>query len=516
MSVGKWFAKLTPPNPRVQREREPAAELLRRGAEYQNGGNSGEAEECYRQALALQPENAQAVHRLARILAAKGNARQERGEFEPAIEDYEESLALEQGQAQVLNNLGNLYKDSGRLEDAIAAYRSAIDADGSLAEAHLNLGTALFQAGESAQAIAHCRSALALRPSFAEASVSLGYLLEREGDAPGAAASYRDAIAARPDFAEAHFNYALQLLLAGDFEKGWGEYEWRLRLPELAPLWPHAGRPRWDGSPLEGKAILLYAEQGFGDAIQFVRFAPLVAERGGRVILSCASSLMALFENVPGVAATADRSKPAPAFDLCCSLLSLPGIFGTTIATLPARTPYLHANPETMRRWNARLAPDAASLKVGLVWATRSSNKSAQSRSLDRATLAPLAAAGDVLFCSLQVGPGAGPAAHAPAGMRIVDFGRELADFSDTAALIANLDLVISIDTAVAHLAGAMAKPVWVLTDWPPEWRWLLGRDDSPWYPTMRLFRRGRAEPWQSVISRAADALRALDRRRSP
>ena len=516
MNVGKWFAKLGSRNAEVPAGREPGAELVRRGDELQNAGKRGEAEECYRQALSLQPEDAEARRRLAYVLAAAGSARQERGEIEAAIADYEESLALEQVQAQVLNNLGNLYKNSGRLGDAIAAYRSAVDADDSLAEAHFNLGTGLFESGARAQAIAHYRTALALRPTFAEASVSLGLLLEREGDAPGAAACYRDAIAARPDFAEAHFNHALQLLLAGDFEKGWEEYEWRLRLPELVPLWPFAGRPRWDGSPLEGKTILLYAEQGLGDAIQFVRFAPLVAERGGRVILSCAASLMALFESVPGVAALADWSKPAPAFDLCCSLLSLAGIFRTTLATLPAQTPYLHADPERLRRWSARFAPDAARLKVGLVWATQSANKSAQSRSLDLEMLAPLASAGDVLFCSLQKGPGADHIAHAPAGMRIVDFGRELADFSDTAALIANLDLVISIDTAAAHLAGAMATPVWVLTDWPPEWRWLLGRDDSPWYPTMRLFRRAREETWQGVISRLAEALRTLEKRRSP
>ncbi len=516
MNFGKWFAGLGSRNAEVSAGREPADELVRRGDELQNAGKRGEAEECYRQALSLQPENAEARHRLARMLASAGSARQERGEIEAAIADYEESLALEQGQAQVLNNLGNLYKNSGRLEDAIAAYRSAVDADGALAEAHFNLGTALFESGEHAQAIAHCRTALALRPSFAEASVSLGFLLEREGDAPGAAGCYRDAIAARPDFAEAHFNHALQLLLAGDFEEGWEEYEWRLRLPELVSLWPYADRPRWDGSPLEGKTILLYAEQGLGDAIQFVRFAPLVAERGGRVILSCAASLMALFESVPGVAALADWSEPAPAFDLCCSLLSLPGIFRTTLATLPAQIPYLHADPEKLRRWSARLAPDAARLKVGLVWATQSSNKSARSRSLDLEMLAPIVAAGDVLFCSLQKGPGADHIAHAPAGMRIVDFGRELADFSDTAALVANLDLVISIDTAAAHLAGAMATPVWVLTDWPPEWRWLLGRDDSPWYPTMRLFRRAREEAWHGVISRLAEALRTLEERRSP
>ena len=513
MNVGKWFARLASRSPEAPAEREPADELLRRGDECQNAGNGGEAEECYRQALSLQPENADARRRLARMLAAAGSARQERGEIEAAIADYEESLALEQEQAQVLNNLGNLYKNCGRLEDAIAAYRSAIDADGSLAEAHFNLGTAFFESGERAQAIAQCRTALALRPAFAEASVRLGLLLEQEGDAPGATACYRDAIAARPDFAEAHFNYALRLLLAGNFEKGWEEYEWRLRLPELEPLWPFAGRPRWDGSPLEGKTILLYAEQGLGDAIQFARFAPLVAERGGRVILNCAASLMALFENLPGVAALADRSKPAPAFDVCCSLLSLPRIFRTTLATLPAQSPYLHADPEKLRRWNARLAADSARLKVGVVWATQSSNKSAQSRSLDLEMLAPLAAAGDVLFCSLQKGPAADRIAHAPAGMRIVDCGRELADFSDSAALIGSLDLVISIDTAAAHLAGAMAKPIWLMTDWPPEWRWLLGRDDSPWYPTMRLFRRARAQSWQDVIARLAEALRTLDRR---
>jgi len=507
----KWFSRFVSSGGRAEPEEAKIAELRRRAAECARGGAPGEAEECLRQILSLQPEHPGARRELAQLLAQQAYARQERGDFDTAIEGYEESLALDHGQARVHNNLGNIHKQLGRLEDAVAAYREAVGADSSLAEAHLNLGTALYQlTGETAQAIAHCRAALKVRPSFPEASLNLGFLLEQEGDAPGATQCYRDAIAASPEFAEAHFNHALQLLLRGDFRDGWQEYEWRTRRPDQEQAQPHAGRERWDGAPLEGKVILLYAEQGFGDVIQFVRYATLVAERGGKVIVSGQPKLKALLKGVPGVSAVFGSAEELPAFDVCCPLLSLPRILGTTLETIPARVPYMHPDPERARHWKARLAADGASMRVGLYWATETRSRFATLKSFTLDKLAPLAGVDGVVYYSLQRGTAAGQAAHPPRGMVLTDLSAELADFSDDAALLANLDLVISIDTATAHLAGALGIPVWVLTHFPPEWRWLLGRDDSPWYPTMRLFRQARGQPWDEVISGAGQALRGL------
>lgn len=451
------------------------------------------------------PENGAALRELGGLLAARGQSLQGQGELGAAAECYEEAVALDPSQAPAHNNLGNVYLALGRLNDAATSFRSAIAVDASLAEAHVNLGIVLHRSGELGEAAECYRAALAAKPTLAEASLNLGHLLEERGDLAAATDSYRAAVAARPDLAEAHFNLALRLLQAGDFRRGWEEYEWRFRLPELAPFWPHANRPRWDGADLRGKTILLYAEQGFGDALQFVRYVPLVAARGGKVVLSCSPKLMALFATVAGVTAVHNAETPAPEFDLCCSLLSLPSIFGTTLDTIPAATPYLHPPGDAAERWRARFAAEGSGLKVGLFWATESKNRMTPLRSLELGQLEPLARSTGVRFYSLQRGAAAAQAR--PKGMTLVDLSPELADFADDAGLLANLDLIITINTATAHLAGALGRPVWTLVHYPPDWRWLEGRADSPWYPTMRLFPRGRAEPWGTVLERVGDAL---------
>ncbi len=499
-----WFSKS---DPGTRQDDANVDALLRRGVECQDRGELNEAEECYRQILAQQPEHSASRRQLANLLAFRACALQERGELHDAIEGYEESLALDFAQAQVHNNLGNAYKSVGRTQEAIAAYREAITVDAGQAEAHKNLGTALVEAGERAQAIVHYRLAVASRPSYAEASHSLGCLLEQEGDPTGALECYRAAVASKPDYAEAHFNFSLQLLLLGEFGTGWKEYEWRTRLPNLERTWPYADRKHWDGGPLEGKVILLHAEQGFGDAIQFMRYAPLVAERGGKVIVSCQPKLKALLQEVQGVSAVLIEGEPPPPFDVCSSLMSLPRVFETTLRTIPAPIPYIRPNPEKARYWKGRLAAHGAALKVGLFWATDAKSTLSPLKSLTLDMLAPLGGVPGAMYFSLQQGAAAGQASHPPGGMAMVDLGAELADFSDTAALISNLDLIVSIDTATAHLAGAMGLPVWTLTHFPPDWRWLLGRDDSPWYPTMRLFRKGGADTWAQVVARVSEAL---------
>lgn len=469
--------------------------------------SADDAEERYRRTLTEEPENAAALRGLAELLTGRGFGLQEQGNAGAAIECYEEAIALDPMQARAHNNLGNAYLALGREEDALASFRSAIEADGTLAEARLNLGIALHRAGALEEAVDCYRAAQRQNPALAEASLNLGHALEQLGDPSGAAEAYRAAIAARPDFAEAHFNHALMLLKAGDFARGWEEYEWRLKLPELAPFWPFPGRPRWDGSDLRGKTILLYAEQGFGDAIQFARYVPLVAARGGRVVLSCALKLLPLFASIEGVSAMHNHAEPPPDFDVCCPLPSLPRIFGTTFETIPAAVPYLRAQPDALERWRERLAAAPAGPRIGLFWATESKARTTALRRLDLEMLAPLAAARGAIFYSLQRGAAAAQARRPPAGMTLVDAAAELKDFADDAALIANLDLVISVDTATAHLAGALGKPVWTLAQFPPDWRFPEGRDDNPWYPTMRLFFQGKGEGWAGVAVRVARAL---------
>ncbi|HUN69442.1 MAG TPA: tetratricopeptide repeat protein, partial [Burkholderiales bacterium] len=301
MSSGNWIARLVSAVRGVRRAESRVEEPSRGASRHARMQDDEDAEEHFRELLVRQADDAEALRGLAQLLGARGYALQERGDLDAAIECYQEALALDQSQAQVHNNLGNAYKDRGRIDDAVAAYRNAIATDSTLAEAHLNLGIVLHQVEQFAQAAECYRTALRLKPALADASLNLGYLLEQEGDGRGAADCYRQAIAARPDFAEAHFNHSLQLLQAGDFDRGWEEYEWRLKMPDLARFWPYAERPRWDGSELDGRNILLYAEQGFGDAIQFARYAPLVAKRGGNVTVSCVPKLMALFGSLAGI-----------------------------------------------------------------------------------------------------------------------------------------------------------------------------------------------------------------------
>jgi len=463
-------------------------------------GDLAQAEYFSRLALQIEPASAEMHLHLGNIL-------QQAGRHDEALASCAEATRLQPGFARGHNNLGTALRQLGRGQESIEAFARAVALDPRLAEAQLNLGAALHQANEFDRAATHYRAALEVDPRAADACLNLGLLCEQKGDPAGAIRHYRQAVAIRPESVEAHFNLALQLLLTGDFAAGWEEYEWRWRRRDLEGYAPHRERPRWDGSHAVQQTVLLYCEQGFGDSLQFFRYAPLVAEMVGKVIVECPPSLQRLFANTPGIGAIVARGEKLPDFDLCCPLLSLPRLFKTTPRSIPATVPYLHPDPEKTRRWRERLAADPAVLKVGLFWASEAGSRIAHLKSLALDALAPIAAAPGVSYYSLQRGAAAGQSARPPHGMRIVDLGGELEDFSDTAALIANLDLVISIDTAVAHLAGAMAKPIWTLAHFPPDWRWLLEREDSPWYPTMRLFRQQRSDDWAPVIGRLAAAL---------
>jgi hypothetical protein len=261
---------------------------------------------------------------------------------------------------------------------------------------------------------------------------------------------------------------------------------------------------------LEGRTILLHAEQGFGDAIQFIRYLPLVARCGGKIIIECHPELQRLLQTAAADSPVVATGHTLPAFDLHCPFLSLPRLFGTNLTNIPKDVPYLHANAADVEVWRKRLADQSASLKVGLAWAGRPTHQNDRNRSLKLGTFAPLAQLAGVRFVSLQKGEAAAEAKSPPEGMELLDAGPELKDFADTAALVAALDLVIAVDTSVVHLAGALGKPVWVLLPFAPDWRWLLNRDDSPWYPTMRLIRQQRRMEWEPVVASIREELNAL------
>ncbi len=495
----KWLGKRLRGTQAETASREDAATLVLEGTARQQAERYDEAERYFYRALALEPGSAE-------IQLHLGNLFRTLGRHEAALHCCIEAARLAPDFAQAHNNLGNAYLDLGELDNAIAAYRRAIALDAGLPEAHFNLGGALVRSGDLRAAADCYRETVRLKPGLAVAHLNLGFLLEEGGDAGSAIAAYHGAIAADPQLVEAHVNLGMQLLLTGRFAQGWDEYEWRLRYPEYGS--GTAGALRWDGAALHGRTILLDCEQGFGDAIQFLRYAPMVAERGGRVLVRCAPDLCGLFAGAQGIAAVVPRDARPPPFDVHCPLPSLPRVFGTTLESVPAGVPYVHAPAGKTALWKERLAGSAGERKVGLVWASQSKHRTAATKSIPLEAMAPLAGVPGLRFYSLQKGEAAQQAARPPSGMRMVDLSGDLADFSDTAAVLANLDLVISVDTAVAHLAGAMARPAWTLLKFAPDWRWLLERSDCPWYPTMRLFRQRRVGDWSDAILETARALR--------
>jgi Tfp pilus assembly protein PilF len=467
--------------------------------QHHQAGRLGEAEQLYRQILARQPGHIQAMHNLGQIALQAGRN-------DAAVDLIRRATSLGPNYAEAHNNLGNALRAQGQLDEAIAAYRRAFALNPNLPEVHNNLGNALAEKGQLEEAITAYRQAISLRPEYAEAHYNLGSALKEQGQLDEAIAAYRQAIALKPNLPEAHNNLSLALLARGDFQQGWEEYEWRWKCKGFPPPRNFA-QPQWDGGPLEARTLLLHAEQGLGDAIQFIRYLPLVAQRGGRIIIECQAELQRLFQPTAGRFPVLVFGQPLPAFDLHCPLLSLPRVFGTDLTNIPKIVPYLHAADEDARRWQHRLADRSPLIKVGLVWAGNPRRKHDRNRSMKLANLAPLGRVPGVRLFSLQKGEAAAEAKTPPPGMELVDWTEELKDFADTAALIDNLDLIIAVDTAVPHLAGAMGKPVWTLLPFVPDWRWVPGREDNPWYPSMRSFRQPRIGDWDSVIARVVEAL---------
>jgi tetratricopeptide (TPR) repeat protein len=459
---------------------------------------------AYDRAVGLKPAYVEAHYQ-------RGVALETLQRHEEALAAHDRTIALKPEHALAHLNRGATLGKLERHDEALASFDAAIALDPAMWKAHYNRGLLLHRMGRQEDALASLERASALAPEFVDAHFNRGLLLYLMGRPEESVASFDLALALAPEHADAHMNRSLSLLLAARFEEGWPEYEWRWKhvsmQAEAEALERHA--PRWRGEPLAGRTLLLHAEQGHGDTLQFCRYASLIPP-GGRVVLEVQPGLVRLLSRLTGVFRVAALGTPVPAFDLQCPLLSLPAVFGTTLETIPAEVPYLAADPAAAAAWRARLAGLAGlkvgGLKVGLVWAglRRADMPDAAAidarRSLTLAALAPLADVAGVSFVSLQKGEPAAQAAAPPAGMRLHDFTAELDDFADTAALIEALDLVIAVDTSVAHLAAGMGKPVWLLNRYDTCWRWLLNRDDSPWYPTLRQFRQPKPGDWADVI----------------
>jgi tetratricopeptide (TPR) repeat protein len=469
-----------------------AAALHNLGLALQQQGQLAAAQRALEQALQLTPDDVDALFNLGNVLAA-------RGEMEQAVDHYLKVVTRAPHYVEAYNNLGVALGKLGRPDLAAECYRRVLALQPANAAAHNNYGQ-LLAGRDELEAAAECfNKALALDPRHVDAYVNLGNLLLEQGRPQAAHQTFERALALDPAHESAHWNDGLALLVAGDLANGFRQWRWRVAASKRFTA------REWRGEELEGATILVHAEQGFGDIIQFARYLPLVAGRGGRVLLEAPSELHRLLAGIEGVEQVLATGEPLPDFTWQAPLLSLPVAFGTELATVPAAVPYLRADRLAVEEWRRRLAHPG--LKVGLVWAGRPEHNRDRHRSLPLAQLSPLAAVEGPTFFALQKGAAVSEAERAPPGMTIEILAPLLGDFADTAAAIMALDLVISVDTSVAHLAGALGKPVWLLLPFAPDWRWLEARSDSPWYPTARLFRQREPRRWESMVAAVTEAL---------
>ncbi|MBE9177197.1 glycosyltransferase family protein [Oculatella sp. LEGE 06141] len=469
--------------------------------QHHQAGNLLQAEQLYRSILEQEPEQVRALHLLGVIAFQTHHP-------DDAIALYQQVIAIEPDYVWVYNDLGTALRQQGDIETAIAAYQEAIALQPDFVHAHYNLGNAFREQGDMAAAITAYQQAIALNPEFTEAYYNLGGVLHDQGNLEEAIACYHTILTFNPGYVNAHWNLAIASLLLGDLTTGLAEFEWRWQLPEQPPR--AFKEPLWDGSFWQGQRLLLHAEQGFGDTIQFSRYVPLVAQRaaqqGGQVIVECQPALMRLLAAMDGIDHLVPRDAPLPDFDVQAPLMSLPWLFGTTLDTIPADIPYLTApsSPLLQRSPQARF-------HVGLVWAGNPERQSDGDRSCPLRYVQPILDISGVAVYSLQKGEAAAELKHLGIESKLLDLSSQLHDFADTAAIITQLDLVITVDTAVAHLAGALGHPVWVLLSHLPDWRWLLERNDSPWYPGMRLFRQPSPGDWQGVFEQVKEALQSVE-----
>ena len=464
-------------------------------------GRPNDAIACYREAIRLRPAFAQAHNNL-------GIALRQMGKLDEAVAACREAVRIAPHMAEAHNNLGTALDEQGRTDESIASLEQALRLKPDFAKAYNNLGIAYWHKADYGLAAASCRKAIELAPELAEAHNNLGNVLRDQGDYAAALASYEASLKLLPDGVDAHWNRALVWLLEGDFARGWDEYEWRWKLKNFSTR--ATDRSLWDGSPLERRTILLDAEQGLGDTLQFIRYAPLVRQRGGQVVAVCQKPLMQILSSCQGIDRLVAQGEPVPEFDVYTPLLSLPKIFGTRLETVPAAIPYLDADRYLVEQWGRELAK-INGFKVGIAWKGSPKNRMDQQRSIPLAAFEPLARVPGVQLISLQKGAGNEQLKEIAGRFAVLDLAERLDEktgaFMDTAAVMKHLDLVVTCDSSLGHLAGALGARTWIALALSPDWRWLLDREDTPWYPTVRLFRKRVIGDWSDVFQRMAAAL---------
>jgi len=516
------------------------AETMRRAVELHQRGELAQAAALYLQIIEAEPDHADALHMLgvyalqsgdlqaaldligravallpqaATPLLNLGTVHKQLGQHDAALRSIAQALALEPRHATALNNYGSVLLAMQRHGDALPWFERALAIAADDADAWNNLGNALLELRRHEEALLCLDRALQLQPQHVHALFNRGNALQFLNRTDAALDSYARVLECDPEHVDAHFNMGVCRLLNGDLEHGWPQYEWRWRKAAYAALMPLGAQPLWQGpvrdgpsrddTALAGKTLLVYSEQGYGDTLQLCRYVPLLAARGARVILRVQPALKTLLATLPGAQVMA-TDEALPDYDLHCPLMSLPLAFGTRLASIPAATPYLHADPQRDARWRALLGA-ADKPRIGIAWAGSGAHANDALRSMPLIALRRIVTPA-LEFISLQKELRAvDRLLLANAGIAL--YAAQQNDFADTAALIAQMDLVICVDTSIAHLAGAMGKPVWLLLPFAPDWRWMLGRDDSPWYPTMRLFRQTRSGDWDDVLDAVARRL---------
>ena len=505
------------------------AALFQQGLVHHQQGQLEEARAAYERMLVLQPGHADALHMLGAMAMQSGehalaverisvsvhnNPRNATAYFnlglalkalqryEEAMVSFSQAIAIQPDYAQAWNNRGVVLQDQLRWDEAAQSYAGAIAAQPGFAQAHYNLGNALRALGRFEAALASYDTAITLQPGWAHALNNRGLALQELQRSAEAIESYDAAIANEPDYADAYWNKAIELLLCGDFAQGWAHYEWRWRRDTFSSRKRDFPQPLWLGdAPLNGKTVLLHAEQGLGDSIQFCRYARDVRALGAQVLLEVPRPLLALFATLEGPKQLLEKGSALPHFDYHCPLLSLPLALQTQLANIPSPSPYLASTAAQRELWQRRLGPPSKR-RIGLVWSGNVRDKNDLQRSLTLNALLPhLPQSCEYICLQKELRPADQDAMQASS---IRFFGAHIQDFSDTAALCDLVDLVISVDTSVAHLAGALAKPTWILLPYAPDWRWMLDRDDSPWYPSVRLYRQGNDRSWLPVLGRMA------------
>jgi Tfp pilus assembly protein PilF len=435
----------------------------------------------------------------ALALIETGNAIEDENRLEEALAHYQQAISIAPRLARAHLNVGNIQSKLGEMGAAIESFEAAVTIDPAYGAGYYNLGNARVRAHHPQAALKAYDKAIELKPDFVDAHLARADLFGtffRQQDA--ATIAYRRVFELAPDYADAHFSESLYLLGMGEYEAGWKKHEWRWHSRNY-PAMPGFAQPLWLGKEsLEGKTIFLHAEQGFGDTIQFCRYARLVAERGARVLLGVAPPLRSLLRNLDGVSQLVDDGA-LPGFDLHCPLMSLPYAFGTTLETIPAPDAYISADPGAVEICRSRMGPTSKP-RIGIAWSGNPNQANDHNRSMALSTFVKLIS-DKAQFVSLQKDLRATDRPEMDAHPHIVRDADQLIDFASTAALVANLDLIVSVDTSVAHLAGAMGKPLWVLLPFTSDWRWLKDRSDCPWYPSARLFRQDESGDWRRLIS---------------